>query len=150
MNEKTTETIVSRRKALQVIGVGVIAPTVLAACQEGGEAPAKKATPEKKSGPATAKAEAKPEETKTAMAEGDKAAAGGEQSCDDSSKIDAQSAQMRKTLQYVEQSKQEGKQCNNCMQWIEAEKEGGCGGCKLFSGPVNPKGYCLSYAPKQA
>jgi hypothetical protein len=159
MKDNSTETNVSRRKALQVIGVGVIAPSILSACQQQAEDPmAKKEA--KKGGPATAKAEKKEAEQKkaeekTAMAEGgEKEKAGGELNCNDPSYYDAQSAQMRKTLQYVEQSEKEGKYCNNCMQYLEKAKNGkgpdGCGGCKLFTGPVNPKGYCLSYAPKQA
>ena len=154
MKDNSTETNVTRRKALQVLGVGVIAPSILSACQQKTEAPMAKKE-EKKGGPATAKAEEKKAEEKTAMAEGgDKAKAGGELNCNDPSYYDAQSAQMRKTLQYVEKSEKEGKYCNNCMQYLAKAENGkgpdGCGGCKLFTGPVNPKGYCLSYAPKQA
>jgi hypothetical protein len=152
MKDNSTETNVSRRKALQVIGVGVIAPSVLAACSQKSEAPMAKKE-EKKSGPSTTKAEPKKAEEKTAMAEGGEGA-GGELNCNNPSDYDAQSAQMRKTLQYVEKSEKEGKNCSNCMQYLEKAESGkgpsGCGGCKLFTGPVNPNGYCLSYAPKQA
>lgn len=65
--------------------------------------------------------------------------------CD--AKVDGKSKKMRKALQYVEKSKQKGKNCKNCMQWIAPEKDEKCGGCKLFSGPVAAEGYCLSYAP---
>lgn len=174
MKEKTTETnSVTRRKALQVLGVGVIAPSVLSACQQESGKPAAKKKKEgmEKEGSATAKTEAKKEKAEKEAAEkqepkkeeaaGEEMAAkaeggeGGELNCNDPKYYDAQSAQMRKTLQYVEKSEKEGKQCDNCMQWItvaEAEHDGpkGCGGCKLFKGPVNPKGYCLSYAPMQS
>lgn len=120
MNEKKTEPhIVTRRRALQVLGVGVIAPSVLSLYPQ-----------------------------RSAWAE--------ELKCNDPSYYDEKSAKMRKTLQYVEKSEKEGKICSTCMQWIppkEAKNEKGpkgCGGCKLFSGPVNPKGYCLSFAPKQS
>ena len=110
MKDNSTETNVTRRKALQVLSVGVIAPSVLAACQQEAEAPMAKKE-EKKGGPSTAKAEpAEKAEEKTAMAEGgDKAEGGGELNCNDPSDYDAQSAQMRKTLQYVEKTAKEGK-----------------------------------------
>jgi hypothetical protein len=58
---------------------------------------------------------------------------------------DQQSQQMRSTLRYVEQSTTEGKTCSNCAQYKEGEY-GDCGGCNLFTGPVRPGGYCLSWA----
>lgn len=61
--------------------------------------------------------------------------------------VDAKSKQMRKTLQYVEKSPKAEKNCANCVQYI-ADKYGDCGGCKLFAGPVQPKGYCASWAAK--
>lgn len=66
--------------------------------------------------------------------------------CSSSDKIDKGSQQMRMALQYVEASKKKGQECDACMQWIAPEKDKNCGGCKLFTGPVNPKGYCLSFA----
>lgn len=62
-------------------------------------------------------------------------------------KIDGKSKQMRKALQYVDKSKKAGQVCSGCIQWVAPEKGATCGGCKLFSGPVNPNGYCLSFAP---
>jgi len=154
MNEDVN-TNVSRRKALQVLGVGVVVPSVLAACQEQSEAPMAKK--EEKKGASTAKADKEADmkaKEPTAAADTDEAAGGGELNCNDPADYDAQSAQMRKTLQYVEKTEKEGKYCSNCMQYLEKSSNGkgpsGCGGCKLFAGPVNPKGYCLSYAPKQA
>lgn len=67
--------------------------------------------------------------------------------CTKAGKIDKASELMRKALRYIEQTKFEGKDCVACMQWIPPKKGKTCGGCKLFSGPVNPLGYCLSYAP---
>lgn len=67
--------------------------------------------------------------------------------CSKEGKIDKGSAQMRKALQYVDQSKKKGQMCSGCLQWKAAEKGKSCGGCKLFTGPVSPNGYCLSYAP---
>jgi hypothetical protein len=157
---------VTRRRALQVIGVGVLVPAgaLMGCTQESGtkeaksghsdsdpekSAASKPKEDEKKKPEAAADGEktsggemAKSGEAKGGEAKGE----GGEVVCDTSG-IDAQSKQMRKTLQYVSKSPKEGKQCNNCMQWIKPKAGEKCGGCKLFSGPVNPNGYCLSYAP---
>ena len=62
--------------------------------------------------------------------------------------VDAASQQLRTSLQYVEVSQKEGQKCSTCAQYI-ADKHGACGGCQLFTGPVQPAGNCLSYAPKE-
>lgn len=68
--------------------------------------------------------------------------------CSKEGKIDKGSAQMRKALQYVDETKKKGQMCSGCLQWKAPEaKDKHCGGCKLFTGPVSPNGYCLSFAP---
>lgn len=107
MSNSTSPTNLGRRKALRVIGQGVVGAVVLARASD-------------------------------AFAV----------KCD--AEIDGKSKKMRKALQYVEKSKQKGKNCANCMQWIKPAEGEKCGGCKLFSGPVDPEGYCLSYAPMKS
>jgi hypothetical protein len=53
---------------------------------------------------------------------------------------------MVKSLQYVEQSPKENKNCANCQLYQEEKYGEGCGGCTLFPGPVNAQGYCNSWA----
>ena len=53
----------------------------------------------------------------------------------------------RKQLQYKKESVDPNKRCELCAQF-QAGQYGDCGGCKLFGGPVQPKGGCLSFAPK--
>ncbi|MGF1466622.1 MAG: high-potential iron-sulfur protein [Sandaracinaceae bacterium] len=72
---------------------------------------------------------------------GGESAAG--QGCD--APIEAASQTMRNNLQYRPESPEEGKQCNNCAQYVEGQY-GECGGCNLFQGPVQPGGHCLSWA----
>ncbi len=67
--------------------------------------------------------------------------------CD--STIDDTSRGLRKTLQYSDKAVAPEKKCTACSQY-EAGKYGDCGACKLFTGPVNPNGGCLSFAPKGA
>ncbi len=61
--------------------------------------------------------------------------------------IDQASQQLRTSLQYKDVSDQPGKRCDNCSQYT-AGTHGDCGGCNLFTGPVQPGGYCISWAPK--
>lgn len=153
MNDHNSITpIISRRQTLQILGAGLVAAPSLLACTEGGgggpaakkeatekaEAKSKEKMPEKKPG-------SQPAETAAADTE-KKDSKSGEIACDQS-KVDDQSKSMRKTLQYVAKSPNEGKYCKNCAQYIKPKGGSACGGCKLFSGPVNPNGYCLSYAP---
>lgn len=69
--------------------------------------------------------------------------------CKNKVTVDPAATQVRRTLQYIEKSNVPGKRCDNCAQF-EAGKYKECGGCKLFSGAVNPAGYCLSWAVKAA
>ncbi|MEL7369772.1 MAG: high-potential iron-sulfur protein [Myxococcota bacterium] len=123
---------VSRRQALHIIGAST-GSLVLIGCN----AEKKAAAPMEKKAAAPAAA-SKP----AAMA-----AAKGDDDCN--AAIDATSKQLRSTLQYVEKSKIEGKQCGNCLQYVEPAAGKSCGGCKLFTGPVQTNGYCLSWAAKQ-
>ena len=54
---------------------------------------------------------------------------------------------LRETLKYTEQSPDPAKLCNGCQQYVY-DPEGGCGGCKLFKGLVNPAGSCMVFAAK--
>jgi len=72
-------------------------------------------------------------------------------SCTDTSGLTEQEIQTRQTLQYVDQSPEEGKLCNNCNFWQpDADIEGPCGGCQIVKGPIHPEGYCTSWVAKQA
>ncbi len=124
---------VTRRRALRVIGM-TTGGLVLAGCsQDKAGVPQKKAEPMKKAEPKKEMAASAP-------------AAGGDE-C--STGIDETSKKLRSTLQYVEKSVTAGKQCNNCLQYVVPEAGKACGGCKLFTGPVQSGGYCLSWAAKQ-
>jgi hypothetical protein len=53
---------------------------------------------------------------------------------------------MVKSLQYVEESPEDNKNCANCQLYQEEKYGEGCGGCQLFPGPVAAEGYCTSWA----
>jgi hypothetical protein len=124
--------LIGRRRTLQLLSVGLTATGLfgLEACGKdggGGAAPAG--------------------EKKDPAAGGDKPAATGALDCN--STIDDTSKNLRKTLQYKKEAAVPAKKCIACAQFL-AGAFGDCGGCKLFSGPVQPNGGCLSFAPKGA
>jgi len=133
------DTKIGRRHSLKVVGFGFLGAAGLvhlAACSSKEESAdgAKKAPAEQ----ADAASSAKEASAKQA------GAAGGE-GCD--ATIDAASAQLRTALQYREASDQEGKNCSSCAQFKPGAYSD-CGGCNLFTGPVQNNGYCLSWAEK--
>jgi hypothetical protein len=140
-----TETKLGRREALQVFGVGA-SLLALEACTKDTPAPiaAKPVEPPKPAEapkPAPVAEAAKPAE---AVAEA-KPADGLD--CKTKAPIDDASAGLRRALQYKETAADPAKVCSKCAQF-EAAKFDACGGCKLFTGAVNPNGGCLSFAPK--
>ena len=126
---------IGRRHSLKVVGFGFLGAAGLVNLAACSKEEAKKPASPAPAAPAPAAKEAPAEPA---------AAAGGE-GCD--ATIDAQSAQMRTALQYKEASDQEGKNCANCAQF-KPGAHGDCGGCNLFTGPVQNNGYCLSWAAK--
>ena len=45
-------------------------------------------------------------------------------------------------VQYQNQPK-DGQECDKCAQWIDPDA------CKIVAGKINPKGYCVAFAPKE-
>ena len=54
----------------------------------------------------------------------------------------------RTALKYVDASVTEGKACEKCQQFTAPAGGASCGTCKLFAGPVSPKGYCTGFVAK--
>jgi hypothetical protein len=108
-----------RRRALQIFGAGLTAGGlfVISGCKK-----------EEEAAPAAKKVAAGP-------------------SCQTKEPLDETSRTMRRTLQYMEKSNRPGKLCSGCSQYETTRFGPDCGGCKLFTGAVNPNGSCLSFAP---
>ena len=68
-------------------------------------------------------------------------------SCTDTMSLSAADAQVRTSLAYQDKSPEPGKSCTGCQQFIPAAPDA-CGTCKVLKGPINPAGYCKSFAPK--
>jgi hypothetical protein len=116
--------LLGRRRTLQLLGVGLTATGLfgLEACSKGGSG-----------GPT---GDTKPGDPKAGT-------------LDCNSTIDEASKTLRGALQYKKEAADPAKKCNACAQYDE-KKYGDCGGCKLFTGPVQPNGSCLSFAAKEA
>lgn len=52
------------------------------------------------------------------------------------------------TVQYVDAGKDEGKDCNNCAQFLPGKTEKDNGTCKIVDGTINPRGHCIAFTPK--
>lgn len=76
----------------------------------------------------------------------DTPAVAAEASCTDVSGLTDSEAQMRDSLSYVDISVEDGKICSNCALYTQAAEGAACGGCTILKGPINPKGYCISWA----
>lgn len=72
--------------------------------------------------------------------------------CTDVSALTEDKKTTRTTLNYVDASVTEGKNCTNCQQFQPdaANAAGSCGACLVVPGPINPVGYCDSWAEKTA
>lgn len=68
--------------------------------------------------------------------------------CSDLTGVDATDVQKRKSLGYTDKSPLPDSQCDNCKLWVPAREGKECGGCLLFTGPVNPAGHCTYWAPQ--
>ncbi len=71
-----------------------------------------------------------------------------ELSCTDTAGLAPADANLRGQLGYVDKSTEAEKNCANC-QFYKPAAPDACGGCNLMKGPINPKGYCKSWAKKQ-
>jgi len=72
---------------------------------------------------------------------------GKELDCSNATGLSDMDAMLRKTLVYVDKSPNAEKSCANCVQFVAAAADQ-CGTCKLVKGPINPAGYCNSWAAK--
>jgi hypothetical protein len=52
------------------------------------------------------------------------------------------------TYAYQDASPDPRKTCSGCQQFQAPPQANSCGTCKLLKGPVNPNGYCKSWAAK--
>ncbi len=123
-----SNTTLSRRDFLQraaIIGMAVAgAGTFLAACDKGGGG----------------------------ASSGNNQAGGAPQAsgldCTDVSGLSEPQKATRTNNAYVEKSTTAGQDCANCALFTEPTEAGGCGGCAVVAGPINPAGWCKLWVAK--
>lgn len=71
-------------------------------------------------------------------------------SCTDTSGLDPAAIGLRNAVKYEDKSTVPGKECDNCEHYVAAPSADACGTCKVVKGPINPKGYCTTWAAKQS
>lgn len=54
----------------------------------------------------------------------------------------------RSHLRYVEQSRIPTRTCDNCKIYINPQPGKDCGGCQVLTGPIHPKGWCMSWVAR--
>ena len=54
----------------------------------------------------------------------------------------------KSVVQYVDAGKEEGKDCDDCIQFIPGKTPRVLGTCKIVEGEINPHGHCIAFTPK--
>ena len=54
----------------------------------------------------------------------------------------------KSAVQYVDVGKEEGKDCDDCIQFIPGKSPQSPGTCKIVEGEINPHGHCIAFTPK--
>ena len=54
----------------------------------------------------------------------------------------------KSAVQYVDAGKEEGKDCDDCVQFIPGKTPEVAGTCKIVEGEINPHGHCIAFTPQ--
>jgi hypothetical protein len=71
------------------------------------------------------------------------------ESCDSTLGLTQVEINMRKSLGYLDRSKDPNKHCIDCEQYLPPPEKDECGSCKVMKGPVHTKGSCNVFTPKR-
>ncbi len=55
----------------------------------------------------------------------------------------AQDQKIAKNLIQYQDGPKDGLECDKCVNWVAPDA------CKIVEGKINPKGWCVAYAPKE-
>lgn len=59
--------------------------------------------------------------------------------------LDESVKNIRSALKYVDKSPIPNRTCDNCKVYIKPLPNSSYGGCQVIPGPIDPKGYCISW-----
>jgi hypothetical protein len=54
----------------------------------------------------------------------------------------------KSAVQYEDRAEQEGKDCDDCIQFIPGKTATALGTCKIVEGEINPHGHCIAFTPR--
>ena len=54
----------------------------------------------------------------------------------------------KSAVHYVDAGKDEGKDCDDCSQFVPSKTAKDNGTCKIVEGAINPHGHCTAFTPK--
>lgn len=57
-------------------------------------------------------------------------------------------AKLAKTAIGYQEAPKDGKDCDDCIQFIPGKTEQAPGSCKIVEGAISPHGYCQAFTPK--
>ena len=61
----------------------------------------------------------------------------------------AQASKLSKdAVKYTDAGNAEGKDCDDCSQFVPGKSVKGTATCKIVEGPINPHGHCIAFSPK--
>ena len=55
----------------------------------------------------------------------------------------AQDVKVAQNLVQYQKTPKDGQECDKCVNWVAPNA------CKIVEGTIDPKGYCVAYAPKE-
>ena len=59
----------------------------------------------------------------------------------------AQAKLAKSAVQYVDAGKDEGKDCDDCSQFVPGKRATDNGRCKFVEAAINPHGHCIAFTP---
>jgi hypothetical protein len=54
----------------------------------------------------------------------------------------------KESVKYTDAGNVEGKDCDDCIQYVAGRSARDPATCKLVDGPINPHGHCIAFSPK--
>jgi hypothetical protein len=61
----------------------------------------------------------------------------------------AQTTKLAKdAVKYTDNGNVEGKDCDDCSQYVPGASAGAAPTCKIVEGPISPHGHCIAFSPK--
>ena len=60
----------------------------------------------------------------------------------------AQAKLAKSAVKYTDASADEGKDCDDCSQFVPGRTAKALGSCKIVDGAINPHGHCIAFSPK--